>query len=227
MKIVYFIDHLRPDGAQFVLKQLVGGMSARGHEQVVFCLNNSWDKNVINDLHKLGARVRIVGKAALVMGFGLVAIWRSLRQERLDVVVTLLFAADILGRITGRVARIPRVVTSIQTHDEFYTPLQRWLERRTAFLSDLFLINSLQYRDFVIQEEGALPERLQVIHNSIRVTDYLNPVSRESFLAEFGLPSFTFLIGTVGRLTYQKGLDILLESLALLPRDIHLVLAGV
>ena len=44
MKIVYFIDHLRPDGAQFVLKQLVVGMQARGHTQLVICLNDSWDE---------------------------------------------------------------------------------------------------------------------------------------------------------------------------------------
>jgi glycosyltransferase involved in cell wall biosynthesis len=227
MKIAYFIDHLRPDGAQFVLKQLVEGMSTRGHQQVVFCLNDSCDESVISNLRGLGAKVRIIGKRALFMGYGLVSILHNLRQDHFDVAVTLLFAADIVGRVMGRAARVPRVVTSIQTHDEFYTPFQRWLERRTAHLSDLILINSLQYRDFVIEEEGALPERLRLIYNSIRVSDYQNPVPREVLRAEFGMQSITFVIGTVGRLTYQKGLDNLLQALALLSEDIHLILVGV
>ena len=67
MKIVYFIDHLRPDGAQFVLRQLVEGLAARGHNQTVICLNDSWDDALVKRLTEAGARVRIVGKIPIIL----------------------------------------------------------------------------------------------------------------------------------------------------------------
>ncbi len=67
MKIVYFIDHLRPDGTQRVLTQMVQGLGGRGHSQAVVCLNNSWDDEVVKKLQANGCPVRVVGKAALVI----------------------------------------------------------------------------------------------------------------------------------------------------------------
>jgi hypothetical protein len=46
VKIVYFIDHLRPDGTQRVLTQLVKGLAERGHRQAVVCLTTTWDGEV-------------------------------------------------------------------------------------------------------------------------------------------------------------------------------------
>lgn len=37
MRIVYFIDQLRLDGAQYMLKQSVEGMAARGHRVCLLC----------------------------------------------------------------------------------------------------------------------------------------------------------------------------------------------
>lgn len=227
MKIVYFIDHLRPDGTQFVLKQLVRGLGARGHEQVVICLNDSWDEVVVQQVREHVAELHIVGKLALASGLGLLSIWRWLRRGRFDVAVTLLFASDVIGISVARLAGVPRIVSSIQTHDEFYAQWQRWLVRRTMRWADVVLLNSSHIREFAISEEGAPPERLRVIYNSIRASDYAGSGSRPFLDDEFDLPPGVYLLGSVGRLIYQKGFDVLLPALAAIERqDIHLLIAG-
>lgn len=227
MKIAYFIDHLRPDGTQFVLKQLVRGLSARGHEQMIFCLNNSWDDILLEQLRALGVEVAIVGKPALFTGIGLLSIWRKLRQGRFDVTVTLLFASDVIGRALSRLSGVPRIVTSIQTLDVFYHPWQRWLVRRTAWISDVVVLCSSNLQEFAMREEGVREEQIKVIYHSICVDEFSLPLDRAYLRTENNLPDTTYILGSVGRLTYQKGFDVLLRAMKLLGRnDIFLIIAG-
>src|SRR5881296_3765255 len=120
MNILYFIDHLRPDGTQRVLKQLVEGLAARGHKQAVVCLDAVWDEELVASLRKTQASVRIVGRLPLVSGYGSLSLWYWLRQERFDVAVTLLFIADLVGRTLARVARMPRIISSLRARNVDY-----------------------------------------------------------------------------------------------------------
>jgi glycosyltransferase involved in cell wall biosynthesis len=228
MNIVYFIDHLRPDGAQFILKQLVEGLGKRGHQQRVICLNDSWDEILAKKLEDAGARVDIIGKQALFAGYGIYKIWRCLKADKYDVAVTLLFASDVIGKAVARAAGVPRVVSNVQTHDEFYAGWQRWLARRTMPLTDLVVLPSDNYRDFVIQEEGAIQEKIITIYNFIQVENYQNPISRDEFFNQLGLSPDTFLIGCAGRLNRQKGYDVFLKAISMINReDICVFIAGV
>ena len=227
MKILYCIDHLRPDGTQRVLLQLVEGLAQRGHTQAVLCLNSSWDVTLVNRLRQAGAQVRIVGKVALVSGYGLWSAWHWLRRERFDVAVTLLFASDVLGRALAHVAGVPRIVSSLRARNANYAAWQRWLVSRTMRWVDAVVLNSAAVRDFAIIQEGAAPDRIDVIPNGVSLTDYAVPVDTSAVRAEFGLSLVQPVIGSVGRLTRQKGYDVLLQALALISRsDIQLVLIG-
>jgi glycosyltransferase involved in cell wall biosynthesis len=228
MKIAYFIDHLRPDGTQFVLKQLVVGMQARGHTQLVICLNDSWDETFRQSLIQSGAEVRIVGKLSLATGWGWLLIQQWLRRGNFDVAVTLLFVSDVVGRLSAHLAKVPRIVTSLQTHDVNYTWWQRRLVRFTMRYADEVLLNSEHFREFAIAGEGAPSDRLVVIHNSIRLEGYQQPVDRAALRAELGVRSGEVLLGSVGRLVPQKGFDVLLQALVLIPRtDLRLLIVGV
>ena len=73
------------------------------------------------------------------------------------------------------------------------------------------------------------PERCHVVHNAIDTDDYCRRRPRGEAKRELGAPSEGFLLGAVGRLSPEKGFDILIRAVAKLRqagRDLHLWIAG-
>lgn len=227
MKIVYFIDHLRLGGTQHVLAQLVRGMAARAHTQTIFCLNDSFDGMMLDELQSAPATVHIVGKAALATGLGVARIYADLKRERYDVAVTLLFASDVVGRFLAHAAVVPRIVTSIRSRNEQYTFWMRRAVRTTMPWADVVVLNSAYQYEFALQEEGAKQDRIIVIHNGVRVEPGAKALTADELRTEFGIAPCHRIIGSVGRLSPEKGFDLLIEGMAqLASQDIDLVLVG-
>jgi glycosyltransferase involved in cell wall biosynthesis len=227
MKVAYFIDNLRGDGTQRVLMQLIQGLAKRGHEQSVICLNDSYDQALLDELRSTPVNVRVVGKQALVCGYGLLSTWSWLWHEKFDAVVTMLFAADTIGRLLARWSGVPRVVSSLRSRNIHYSRIQRWLVRATVGVADAVIINSPHTREFAVKFEGVRPESIVYIPNGMQVGDYWESIDFESLRNELGVPRNGLLLGTVGRLTEQKGIDILLHALSHLNSyEAHLVVVG-
>ena len=227
MKIVYFIDHLRPDGTQRVLTQLVRGLGERGHSQAVVCLNDSWDAEVMRKLQASGCEVQVVGKAALLSGVGLVGTYRWLKRERFSHAVTMLFYADVLGRLLAWVARVPRLITYIQARNTNYSAVQRWLVRKTMPLADEVVICTRNLREYAVQVEGAAAQQIRVVPHGVAVNGNKTINNGQALRSRLNLPDNSYLVGSLGRLTHQKGYDVLLEAVARIPdRDVCVVIAG-
>lgn len=228
MKLVYFIDHLRPDGTQFFLCQLVSGLAARGHRQSVVCLNGSFDDAQLGRLQAAGVEIRVVGKMAICGVYGWFAIWWFIRRQNFDVAVTLLFFSDVIGRLLSKWGKVPRVVSSLRARNINYSGLQRRLVRSTMWIADAVVINSAGIREFAIAEEGALEDRIELIPNGVVVENYTSAVEPRRVRSQLGVSDSCVLIAAVGRLTRQKGFDTLMHAMSLLTRrDVNLVLYGV
>jgi glycosyltransferase involved in cell wall biosynthesis len=144
------------------------------------------------------------------------------------VVVTMLFAADVIGRALGKWAGVPRIISSLRARNVHYSSSRRWLVRVTMDAADAVVINSPHSREFAVVVEGVKPDRIFWIPNGVRVAQYTEPVRQEMLRKDLGLPNHGYLLGTVGRLTKQKGIDILLRTVALINNvDFSLVIFGI
>jgi len=168
-----------------------------------------------------------MGKPGLVGGYGLASALRWMRRQNFDVAVTMLFWSDVIGRVLARKAGIPHLVSSIRARNISYAPWQLLLVRATMPLADVVVVNSRRIAAFAVAGEGARPESLVYIPNGVDAALYTQPVSRAALRAELGLGADAVLIGSVGRLTHQKGFDVLLQALARPGLEaVHLLLAG-
>lgn len=222
-KVVYFIDHLRADGTQTFLYHLVHGLAMRGWQQGVVCLNDSWDDALVAQLRQIGTEVRIIGRRNLITAIGLWSTMLWLRHRRFDTAVTLLFHSDVLGRPLVRLAGVPRVITSLRSRNVHYAAWQRLLSRLTMPLADTVVLNAEHIREFALLEEGVASAQVVVIPNGVQTQLDTPALTRQ----EVGLPTDGRLIGYLGRLSHEKGPDLLLNAFAHLANpNVHLIFIG-
>lgn len=155
--------------------------------------------------------------------------WRRTRRlvedRRPDLVVTHLFKADVYGAAAARAHGVP--VVSHKHNEDTYLLRFPWglVGRRTARRARRIISISDAVTRFFVERAGFDPAPFVRIHHGIDPPPAAAPVDRGAF----GLPQDALVIGTVARLTEQKGLDILLraaESLASTEPRFRLVVVG-
>jgi len=171
------------------------------------------------------APVEVIGTHRLWALEGLVRMYRELRRWQPDIVQTQLPTSDVVGRILGRLAGAPAVVSSIRTRNVHKTRRQLFWDRLTAPLADRVVFNSRAVIPFAVRHEGVRPEQAVYIPNGARVPAAIHdpeslPARKAALRKQLNLPDQTAVLGTVGRLQPQKGHRYLLEAFAGVIRQI-------
>lgn len=162
--------------------------------------------------------------------------WRRiLLEERPAILQTFLFHANLLGRLAGRWAKVPRIVSGVRVAERrtrWHARLDRW----TRGLVDCHVCVSQGVRDFAAGHARIPPERLCVIPNGIDVAavERVSPIDLTPYIldetgenvsgageAQAGARNQHTVLTFVGRLDPQKGLDDLIEAVARLPAGIR------
>ncbi len=204
IRLAYIIDNLKPDGAQTALAQLSAGLAIRGYDQRVYCLNDLMGTEIRARLDAAGTRIRVIGKSRLVRGAGLLELHRDLRRWRPDVLQTLLPFADVLGRVLGKVANVPVVVTSIRARNIEKHRWQMWVDRVTMRFADRVTFNNRQAIPFAMQHEGVREHQVVYIPNGVRARQQPNRAAALELRRSLAIEEDARVIGTIGRLVTQK-----------------------
>jgi glycosyltransferase involved in cell wall biosynthesis len=138
-------------------------------------------------------------------------IGRILRAQRADILHTHNTTAFIDGLIGARLARVPVMIHT--DHCKNYPIEWRWTiaENLASRFVDRMVAVSHHTKSELMQYEKIPESRLTVIHNGInpRLT---RTVSLEAMRRELGFSPDQLIVGTIGRLEPQKGLDLLLAA---------------
>jgi glycosyltransferase involved in cell wall biosynthesis len=125
------------------------------------------------------------------------------------------YAAADFGRLAAR-----RVGAALVLHEHFADPsmpvYQGWADRLLAPLTDRAIAVSGSTRDFLIQERFVPPDRIRLIWNGAPLDEFA-PVSVERARAarlSLGLPADARVVGSIARLSLQKGHRYLVEAAA-------------
>lgn len=142
-------------------------------------------------------------------------LWKLLRESRFDVVHTFTAKAGFIGRLVGRAAGVPVVVHTAFSFPHLDDPGKAWLYRplelnAMALCDHVFCISQLGYEQAT--SLGRAP-RHGVSNPGIGVDfgKFVCLVDRVTARRELGLPIGVPLVGTAGRLTPHKRIDLFLE----------------
>ncbi|MGA1870973.1 MAG: glycosyltransferase [bacterium] len=155
----------------------------------------------------------------------LVAILRILHKEKVDIINTYLPQGSLVFSFVNLVFRTPLCCTLLNaiTHEKLNT-LQRRIYPLLYFLlyklCDGIIVNSRQNRQHFIDVGRMKGEHVKVIYSGIEKDEFSTPQPTHP-------KRDTFIIGTVGRLSREKGQNYLIDALSRLKGvDFECIIVG-
>lgn len=190
----------------------------RSTVMTVFAEPTHW----VEPINRLGITVKSLGcKSLRDLPTGITRLRRRLRAQRPDLVHSHLWAANVIGRVAGRLAGVP-VISSVHNPDhepeawEDGAQVSLWkrhlalaLDRWTARLACQRMVAVSDYvRQSARQRLHFPPGRIDLLYNPIDTGVLRAPArrGREELLRECGLAAETRILLNVGRVSPQKGL---------------------
>ncbi len=227
-KITFCANSLSGGGAETQLVRLALGLKKRGWDPNILTLLEGND--FVEPLNRAEISVTTLGMSRGVPDpRGIARMVRELRRHSPDVLSTFLVASNTVGRIAGRAARVPVVVSSIRT-PILPNPKREWQLRLTRWLGDRIVFNSQTIADDAIARDLVPAKHAQVIRNGLDMSPYDESASaREAVRAELGLGKDDFMWLVVGHLRAEKNYPTLVRAFRSLREahpNVRLVSAG-
>lgn len=136
-----------------------------------------------------------------------------------DLVHTWLTRANILGRFTAKQCKVLHVISSLRVLEE-EKAYHLLAERFTQKWCDRVTVNSPSLEKFALEKIGLSKEKVILIPNGIDCgSQKINESMVSSFKKEW-IKENEVVIGTMGRLHYQKGIDVFLKAAKIVAEQI-------
>jgi glycosyltransferase involved in cell wall biosynthesis len=149
---------------------------------------------------------------------------RLCRELRADVLHTHGYRADVVDAAAGRSAGVP-VVSTVHgfTGGGWRNRLYEWVQRRSLRRHDAVVAVS-QRMEAALLRSGVPASSLHLVPNAWTPGDEL--LDRPAARRALGLPAEGFVAGWVGRVSFEKGPDLLIDAMLEL-RDVPLLVSVV
>jgi len=138
---------------------------------------------------------------------------RQLLRWRPRLLVTFNYPADVAGRLCGRLAGVPHIVSGLRTAQK-QTPFRERFYRYTEPLITMTVSNSLAALDYMKGSRILTPAKTMMIRNGLDLEHYPAGITRAQARARLGVPDDSFLWVAVGNLRQAKDYPTLLEAAA-------------
>ena len=207
-------------GLERVVLLLAREMVSRKREVVICCYDKLGE--LVSEAERAGAQVELVSRK---QGVDLWYIWhlsRWLKRIQPDVLHMHNETALFYGTLAGRLAHVPILIYT--EHDGVFPRgfLARWMNRRLIKRLTHTVAISNAVRELWCDSDGIELKRVKVVPNGVPGNAATSRQARQR-------DATCIRIGTVGRLSYEKGTEMLIEAFGLvrehLPKS-KLVLVG-
>jgi glycosyltransferase involved in cell wall biosynthesis len=151
-------------------------------------------------VHQLPTKIVSIGNLSFLNPFKAFSIYSFFKKSKFDVLVVNLPADLKIAAPMAKLAGVPRIVyrrgSAIPIKNSF---LNRFLFRNC--LTDVLVNSEATKKSLLVNNKNLFPvEKIKVIYNGINVSKTVQSTENE-------IP----VIGSLGRLVFQKGMDILLD----------------
>ncbi len=216
--VLYVVEDLERGGAERVVVNLATRLNRERFEPVICCLAKRGA--LAGEVEQAGIQLHVLGKRP---GIDPAVLWRLhalVRRLRPDVIHTHLFTGNAWGRAAGWLAGTRRIVASEHSVDLWKNRIRRLVDRLLALPTYRLIAKSEAIADFYKTVVHIPAWKVVTIRNGIDLSLYGNGIDGRAVRACIGVPQNALLVGTIGRLSPEKGQDVLVEALRMLKRNV-------
>lgn len=227
-KIVHLISSLKIGGAESLLHDLVIGLGFEQYEHHVICFHTGPNAD---RLAQAGAFVyQPQGFLCRYDPIFFWRVWRCIKKIRPDILHTALWAANFVGRIMGRLQKIP-VVCAVHLGVDLDGRLRNALDRFTfRYAAAVIAVSDVVAATLKERSSWVPAKKIVVIKNGIDAASVRARATQQAVTRkDLGLTDEHVVVGAVGRFVPRKNFDLLIDSFASVARDqeqARLVLVG-
>lgn len=151
---------------------------------------------------------------------------RQIKEYKIDIIQTNTVLSHIYGGLTSRMLKIP----CIWYFHDLIEP-----KRLAGIIAYVWRVLANNIPTQIVADSYAVLHNLastspgKVIHPGVTVLDNKRPNNMVPLIQRLGLPPGAVLIGSLGRITYVKGIDVLIEAAKSVIKnhdDVHFVIFG-
>ncbi len=185
---------------------------------------------VADELMKSGINVKILNRMRR-HGFDIrsvIELYNHIKENNVHILRTHQYHANLYGRIAGLLAGIPVIIPSF--HNLYESPNKPKSHRRLfnyllAYSSDSLIAVSNTVASDISRFDWIDPKKIKTIYNGIAIHEFNAGLSTQDAKKALNLPDGLTIVGSVGRLTEQKGHRYLIEAASKLD-NIFVVFVG-
>ncbi len=224
MRILILTTHFNAGGITSYVLNLAKGLIDKGHQ--VFIGSSSGNK--IEEIKKIGAvhyylNIRTKSELSPKVYFSFLKIQKFISQQKIDVIHSQTRVTQVLGSLIHRFYKLPHVSTC----HGFFRP--KFFRKVFPCWGQAVIAISLSVQEHLIKDFSVFHKKIFLIPHGINVrTDTPTEKDRQEKRKKLSLSSQT-VVGTIARLSKVKGLDVLVNAMALIVQsapDVKLVIAG-
>lgn len=227
INILYLFVTLPIGGAEEHLLTVLKNLDLTQYNPIVCCIR---EKGVIGEeIENRGIAIISLNRKSKSWDFRIVMdILKIIQTKNIQLIHTHLYHANMYGRIAALISKIPAVVTEHNVYPK-YKLRRRILNWFLAKKSKKIIAVSEMVKKDITVRDWIKPSKIEVIYNGIDIDRFPSAITKEEARQKLGVPTDCFLIGTIGRLTDQKGQIYLINTIGIIKGiipEIKLLLAG-
>ena len=211
VKILHLITSLEVGGAQHGLLLGFPRFDLNRYEHIVCSIMGRM--NMADQFRQAGIEVFSLGlKTKLDVGVAY-RLNKLLRQLRPDVLHTYLLHGNVLGRVMGKLAGVPVIISSERTIGQ----ARRWGRLATKLtnpLTDAVEVNSKTGATAAVVDLGVPENKIKLVRSGFDIALFATSEKRQMYRSDFGIADSDHLVLFVGRMRPVKGAEFGLRAFA-------------
>ncbi|MFH1395273.1 MAG: glycosyltransferase family 4 protein [Candidatus Omnitrophota bacterium] len=221
---------------KYLLRPLIDKLGEEGYNVCAVCSRGRY----ISELREKGYSVDVINidrKISFISNLkSLFFLYNYIRKNRFHVVHVHSPIASVLGRIAAKIARVPIIIYTAHGfyfHDNMEKWKRRiiiWVEKILGHLcTDMLFLQSREDEETVKHERIIEAHKVLWISNGVDIETFTVSSANDDLKRSFGINKDDLVVGFVGRIVKEKGIEELVSAVYEVKKDIpnvKLLIAG-